>query len=48
MRRAVELAGELGVPGLSRECAAYVASHPSNAYDGTAVRTAASLPCYTP
>ena len=38
MRRAVELAGELGVPGLSRECAAYIASHPSNAYDSTALR----------
>ncbi|KAK9827668.1 hypothetical protein WJX81_005475 [Elliptochloris bilobata] len=38
VRRAVELAGELAVPGLSRECAAYVASHPSNAYDGPALR----------
>lgn len=38
VRRAVELAGDLAVPGLSRECRAYVASHPSNAYDGPALR----------
>lgn len=38
VRRAVELAGDLAVPGLSRECRAYVTSHPSNAYDGPALR----------
>ncbi len=38
VRRAVELAGDLAVAGLSRECAAYIASHPSNAYDGAALR----------
>ena len=38
MRRAVELAGDLAVPGLSPECCAYIASHPSNVYDGPALR----------
>jgi hypothetical protein len=33
VRRAVELADGLNIPGLSSECVQYVAMHPSNAYD---------------
>ena len=37
VRRAVDLAGGAPVPGLSAECCAYVAKHPSNAYDAQVV-----------
>ena len=37
LRRAVELAGDIPIPGLSAECTAYISTHPSNAYDTLAL-----------